>query len=55
MLEWVLPNMGKCGLDASDSGQRPVASSCEHGNEPSGSITGGGLLITLVKDFAPCR
>jgi len=26
-----------CGLDASGLGQEPVAGSCEHGNEPSGS------------------
>jgi hypothetical protein len=26
--------VGRCGLDASGSGQGPVASSCEHGNEP---------------------
>jgi hypothetical protein len=26
------------GLDSSGSGYRPVAGSCEHGNEPSGSI-----------------
>jgi hypothetical protein len=24
---------GNYGLDAQDSGQRPVAASCEHGNE----------------------
>jgi len=27
-----------CGLDTSRSEQGPVAGSCEHGNEPSGSI-----------------
>jgi hypothetical protein len=32
---WILGQW--CGLDASDSVQRPVAGSCEHGNEPSGS------------------
>jgi hypothetical protein len=26
-----------CGLDLSDSGYGPMADSCEHGNEPSGS------------------
>jgi hypothetical protein len=31
-------------LDASGSGQGSVAGSCEHGNEPSGSITGGDFL-----------
>jgi hypothetical protein len=30
--------MGRYGLDSSDSGQGPVEGSCEHGNEPSGSI-----------------
>jgi hypothetical protein len=32
--KWV----GSCGLDASDSGQGPVADSCEHAAGPSGSI-----------------
>jgi len=27
-----------CGLDWSGWGQRPVAGSCEHRNEPSGSL-----------------
>jgi hypothetical protein len=30
-----------CGFDSSGSGWGSVASSCEHGNEPSGSIKGG--------------
>jgi hypothetical protein len=30
--------MGWCGLDRSGSGLGPVEGSCEHGNEPSGSI-----------------
>jgi hypothetical protein len=30
--------VGRHGLDLSGSGQGPVAGSCEHGNEPSGSI-----------------
>jgi hypothetical protein len=30
--------MGSCGLDFSGSGLGPVASSCKHGNEPSGYI-----------------
>jgi hypothetical protein len=34
----------RCGLDSSGSGQAPVASSCEHGNGPSGCIKGGGFL-----------
>jgi hypothetical protein len=29
-----------CGLDASGSGQGPVAGSCENGNELSGSLKG---------------
>jgi hypothetical protein len=33
--------VGRCGLDASGSGQGPVAGPCEQGNEPSGSIKGG--------------
>jgi hypothetical protein len=34
----------KCGLDASGSGQRPVADCCEHLNEPSASTEGGNLF-----------
>jgi hypothetical protein len=30
--------VGCCGLDRSGSGYGPVEGSCEHGNEPSGSI-----------------
>jgi hypothetical protein len=30
--------MGWYGLHSSGSGQEPVEGSCEHGNEPSGSI-----------------
>jgi hypothetical protein len=29
--------VGGCGLDSFGTGQGQVASSCEHGNEPSGS------------------
>jgi hypothetical protein len=29
-----------CGLHSSGSGEGPVVDSCEHGNEPSGSIKG---------------
>jgi hypothetical protein len=36
--------MLRCGLDASSSGQGPVAGSCEHGNERSGSVKGGIFL-----------
>jgi hypothetical protein len=35
--------VGRCELDASGSGQGAAASSCEHGNEPSGSIKRGEL------------
>jgi hypothetical protein len=44
---------GRCGLDASGSGQRPVAGFCEHGNEPSGFIKGGGLLTSWVTVIFP--
>jgi hypothetical protein len=33
--------MEENGLDSSDSGWGMVSSSCEHGNEPSGSIKDG--------------
>jgi hypothetical protein len=33
--------VGKCGPDSSDSGQRLMSNSCEHCNEPSGSIKVG--------------
>jgi hypothetical protein len=33
--------VGRCGLDASGSGEGPVAGSCEHDNEPSDSVRGG--------------
>jgi hypothetical protein len=33
-----------CGLDSSNSGQGPIAGSCEHGNELSVSIKGRELL-----------
>jgi hypothetical protein len=39
-----------CGLDAYGSGQGPVASSCEHGNELLGSIKGG-ELSELLRDY----
>lgn len=32
-----------CRLSLSDSGHRPVAGCCEHGNEQLGSVTGGGI------------
>jgi hypothetical protein len=42
ILQWILGNsVGRCRLDASGSGQGPVADCCEHDNEPSCSIKGG--------------
>jgi len=36
--EWILGRLaGRCGLDSTGSGQGPVASCCECGDEPSGS------------------
>jgi hypothetical protein len=35
------------GLDSSSSRQGPVAGSCEHGNEPSGSIKDEDLLVYM--------
>jgi hypothetical protein len=34
------------GMDSSGSGQVPVAGSCEHGTETSGSIRGGKFLTS---------
>jgi len=36
--------VGRCGLDAYGSGRGPVVDSCEHGDEPLGSIEGGEFL-----------
>jgi hypothetical protein len=42
ILEWIFVKYDRrCGLDSSGSGQGPVASPCEHGNEPTGSIKNG--------------
>jgi hypothetical protein len=38
------PEVGSCGLDSSGSGYGTVVGSCEHGNEPSGSIKVGNLV-----------
>jgi hypothetical protein len=38
--------MGICELDASSSGQEPVAGCCEHGFEPSGSIRGTNFVTS---------
>jgi hypothetical protein len=32
--------VGRCRLNSSGTGKRPVARSCEHSNEPSGSTKG---------------
>jgi len=39
--------MGRCGLDASGSGQGPVADSNEHSNAHFGSMKGGEFLDYL--------
>jgi len=39
--------VGRCELHSYDSGHRAVADSCEHGNEPSGSIKGDEVLDQL--------
>jgi hypothetical protein len=42
ILEWMLGEQGKkCGMNASSSREGPLVSTCEHGNEPSGSIKCG--------------
>jgi hypothetical protein len=38
--------VGKCGLDTLTQDKRPVTGSCEHCNEPLGSIKG--------RDFLTC-
>ena len=51
--------MWEFGLDGAGSGQGKLAGTCEVGNEPSGSIKGGGFLdqmtngYPLKKDSAP--
>ena len=45
-LKWILRKyLERCGLDVSDSGKELVVSSCQHVNEPSGSIKGRGFVI----------
>jgi hypothetical protein len=46
-----LREMGWEGVDlyASGLGQGPVADCCEHGNETSGSIKGGGRIYRLAE------
>jgi len=41
-----------CGLDSSGSGYGPVAYSCEHGNEPSGSIKVEHLTSRVTVSFS---
>jgi hypothetical protein len=44
--------VGASELDSSDSGQRPVAGSCEQGNKPSGSINCGEVgFIYSMSDY----
>jgi hypothetical protein len=45
--------VGGCALDSSGSGQGSVADSCEHGNEPSGSIKGKEFLDQQSVLLAP--
>jgi hypothetical protein len=43
--EWIQSKrVGRCGLDASGSGQRPVTGFSEYGNESSGSVNVGNFL-----------
>jgi hypothetical protein len=45
ILKWMLKNwVCGCELDPCDSGWGLVASSCDHGSEPSGSVKGGEFL-----------
>jgi hypothetical protein len=37
ILEWILNMLRSCGVNASVSGEEPIAGFCEHGNELSGS------------------
>jgi hypothetical protein len=36
---------GCCGLDSSECEQEQMVGCCEHGNEPLGSIRGGGEFL----------
>jgi hypothetical protein len=47
ILRWIFWKYGfGYGLDSCGSGWEPVMGSCEHCNEPSGSIKGGGFLAS---------
>jgi hypothetical protein len=59
-IKWIFgKSVRRCGLDLAGSAQRLVAGSCEHDNEPSGSMKGGDFLDYLrnyqhlKKDSAP--
>jgi hypothetical protein len=41
----------RCGLDLTGSEQGPVVVSCEHSNEPFGSINSGGNFLIIVEYF----
>jgi hypothetical protein len=43
--------VGRCGLDASGSGQGPMAGICEHGNEPTGSMKGSYFFDCVIISF----
>jgi hypothetical protein len=45
--------VGRCWLDLYGSGYGPVAGSCEHNNDLSGSIKGGEFLDWLSEDWLP--
>jgi hypothetical protein len=53
-IEMNLKEIG-CGMNSNGSGQGPVVSSCEHGNESLGSIKTINDYWLLKKDSAPCR
>jgi hypothetical protein len=39
--------IGRCGVDTSGSGEVPVTSCCEHGNEPLSPTKSGEFLYQL--------
>jgi len=47
LVGWLVGWLVTLLLDAYGSGQGPLAGTCEHGNEPSGSIQGGEFLDQL--------
>jgi hypothetical protein len=47
LLKWILKEGVRVWSNSSHSGHTPVASSCEHPNEPSSSVTKGELLDQL--------